>query len=106
MGHKAYLEAVEGAFGRDIDYAMLVKICSACTSARKAKIEGNPDFKFVSTSYVERNNLTIRMHSKPRMSPAMAAGVSGRLWEVIDIVKLVEDAEATAKKRGPYQKAS
>lgn len=55
-GHKAYLEAVEGAFGGDIDYAMLVKLYgnspeaakgryspAECTGARKMKIEGNPD---------------------------------------------------------------
>ncbi len=63
-GHKAYLEAVEGAFGADIDYAMLVKIYGSssesakgryspaeCTGIRKTKIEGNPDIDHVSTSY-------------------------------------------------------
>ena len=61
-GHKAYLEAVEGAFGGDVDYAMLVKIYGAspegmkgryspaeCIGARKERIEGNPDPKHVST---------------------------------------------------------
>jgi IS1 family transposase len=151
-GHKAYLEAVEGAFGGDIDYAMLVKIYGAspegakgryspaeCTGARKQRIEGSPDYAHVSTSYVERQNLTMRMHmrrftrltngfskkvenhayavalhmmyynfvrihSKLRMTPAMAAGVSDRLWEVSDIVELVEAAEEPAKKRGSYKK--
>ena len=151
-GHKAYLEAVEGAFGSDIDYAQLVKLYGAapesakgryspaeCTGTRKTRIEGDPDLKHVSTSYVERNNLTMRMHmrrftrlanafskkvenhayavalhmmyynfvrihSKPRMSPAMAAGVTDRLWEIGDIVKLVEDAEMKPGKRGPYRK--
>ncbi len=76
-GHKAYLEAVEGAFGGDVDYAMLVKIYGAssesakgryspaeCTGARKERIEGNPDPKHVSTSYAERQNLTMRMHMR------------------------------------------
>jgi hypothetical protein len=47
----------------------------------------------------------VRLHSKLRMSPAMAAGVSDRLWEVSDIVELVEAQEAkAARKRGPYKK--
>ena len=76
-GHKAYLEAVEGEFGADIDYAMLIKIYGAssdsakgryspaeCTGIRKARIEGEPDMKHVSTSYAERANLTMRMHNR------------------------------------------
>jgi IS1 family transposase len=76
-GHKAYLEAVEGAFGGDVDYAMLVKIFGAtpeatqgryspaeCIGARKERIEGNPDPKHVSTSYAERQNLTMRMQMR------------------------------------------
>jgi hypothetical protein len=77
-GHRPYLEAVEGAFGADIDYAMLVKIYGAapegqrryspaiCTGARKYNVAGNPDPKHISTSYVERQNLNIRMGKKPR----------------------------------------
>jgi IS1 family transposase len=73
-GHKAYLNAVEDAFGAEIDYAMLVKIYgntpeggevryspAVCMGARKAAISGKPDFKHVSTSFVERQNLTMRM---------------------------------------------
>jgi IS1 family transposase len=76
-GHKAYLEAVEGAFGSDVDYAMLVKIFGAapeamkgryspaeCIGARKERIEGNPDPKHVSTSFAERQNLTMRMQMR------------------------------------------
>lgn len=78
-GHKAYLEAVEAAFGRDIDYAMLVKMYgnegqsqqdqrryspAECTGAEKRRITGDPDMKNVSTSYVERANLTMRMHMR------------------------------------------
>lgn len=73
-GHKAYLEAIEGAFGADVDYAMLVKLYGAspesakgryspaeCTGIKKTRIEGNPDLAHVSTSYAERQNLTMRM---------------------------------------------
>ena len=153
-GHRAYLEAVEGAFGADIDYAQLVKMYGAspesakgryspaeCTGIKKTPIEGKPDPKHISTSYVERSNLTMRMHMRRftrltnafskkvenhahsmalfttyynfvkihktlRMSPAMAAGVSARLWEMSDIVALVEANEAAAtfrNVRGPYK---
>jgi IS1 family transposase len=153
-GHKAYLEAVEGAFGADVDYAQLVKMYgnapdafkgryspAECIGIKKTAIEGKPDLAHVSTSYVERQNLTMRMHmrrftrltngfskkvenhayavalhmmyynfvrihAKLRMSPAMAAGVSDRLWEVKDIVALVEAEEAkAATKRGSYKKS-
>ncbi len=152
-GHKAYLEAVEGAFGADVDYAQIVKLYGTapeaakgryspaeCIGARKERIEGNPDYNHVSTSHVERQNLTMRMHmrrftrltnafskkvenhayavalhmmyynfvrihSKLRMSPVMAAGVSDRLWEIGDIVALVEATEAEKPRtRGPYKK--
>lgn len=71
-GHKAYLEAVEGAFGGDIDYAMLVKLYgenpdkekryspAECIGARKTPIEGKPDPDHISTSYAERSNLSMR----------------------------------------------
>jgi IS1 family transposase len=73
-GHKAYLEAVEGAFGADIDYAMLVKIYGAsndnpesryspatCIGCRTGILSGSPDPKHISTSFVERSNLSMRM---------------------------------------------
>ncbi len=72
-GLKVYLDAVEGAFGQDVDYAMLVKIYGSdpegqrryspavCTGAEKTVITGAPDPKHVSTSYVERQNLSMRM---------------------------------------------
>jgi len=154
-GHRAYLEAVEGAFGSDVDYAQLIKIygnapvsfkgrysTADCTGIKKRAIEGRPDKSLVSTSYVERANLTMRMHMRRftrltngfskkvdnhahavalhmmyynfvrihktlKTSPAMAAGVTDRLWDIADIVMLIEKAEAEAapKKRGPYKKA-
>jgi IS1 family transposase len=76
-GHKAYLEAVEGAFGGDVDYAQLVKIYGAapesgqvryspaeCIGARKERVEGSPDPKHISTSFAERQNLTMRMQMR------------------------------------------
>jgi IS1 family transposase len=72
-GHRAYLQAVEDSFGSEIDYAQLIKLYgneveaekryspAECTGAIKERIQGNPDMKHVSTSYVERQNLTMRM---------------------------------------------
>jgi IS1 family transposase len=72
-GHRPYLEAVEGAFGAAIDYARLVKIYGTpegaigryspgeCIGAEKRRVEGKPDPKHISTSYVERQNLNLQM---------------------------------------------
>ncbi|NOT97034.1 MAG: IS1 family transposase [Nitrospira sp.] len=73
-GHKAYLTAVERAFGSEVDYAMLEKIYNApptqgttryspaeCCGTKKIKVKGNPDMALASTSFVERQNLTMRM---------------------------------------------
>ncbi len=141
-GHKAYLDAVEEAFGANVDYAMLVKIYGEpvgaigryspgeCVGTEQRRVEGRPDPAHVSTSYVERQNLTMRMHMRRftrlmnafskkienhayavalhcvfynfvrihktlRVTPAMAAGLTNRLWEVSDIVKLIEQGEAS-----------
>ena len=151
-GHKAYLGAVEEAFGDDFDYAMLVKLYgdapgamkgryspAECVGTRKSAITGNPDRAHVSTSYVERQNLTMRMsmrrftrltnahskklenhgyavalhvmfynftrvHSTLRMSPAMAAGIADRLWDMSDIVALMDAAEPPIKRPTTYRK--
>jgi IS1 family transposase len=72
-GHKAYAEAVEGAVGMDVDYAMLIKLYESpaqpdtryspgvCIGAESHVVSGKPDVKHISTSYVERQNLTMRM---------------------------------------------
>ena len=151
-GHKAYLQAVEGAFGNNIDYAMLVKHYGAapegakgryspaqCTGAEKKPKIGNPKEKHISTSYAERQNLTMRMsmrrftrltnafskkyeshchalslyfvyynfvriHKSLKTSPAMAAGVTDRLWSMEDVVAIIDAQQETPKKRGPYKK--
>ena len=73
-GHKAYLEAVEGFFGPEVDYAMLIKLYGQntvegqrrysppeCIATETKVIQGDPDKAHVSASYVERQNLTMRM---------------------------------------------
>ncbi len=138
-GHRAYLDAVEDAFGADVDYAMLQKLYgsplenetryspSRIIGVRSEIIRGEPDPKHISTSYVERQNLTMRMsmrrftrltnafskklenhaaavalhymhynfariHKTLRVTPAMAAGLSDRVWTLAEIVGLL-DAE-------------
>lgn len=136
-GHKAYLEAVEDAFGADIDYAMLQKIYGApsqdeqrrysparCIGCDLKVVSGDPDPAHVSTSYVERQNLTMRMgmrrftrltnafskkvdnhrhmvalhymyynfcrvHQTLRVTPAMEAGISDRVWTIEELIALL-----------------
>jgi IS1 family transposase len=144
-GHRPYLTAVDTVFGDDVDYAMLQKIYGAephgekryspakCIGAQKRQITGEPDAKHISTSYVERQNLTMRMHMRRftrltnafskkienhacavalhsmyynfvrlhqtlKVSPAMAAGVTDRLWEMVDVVDVLDAFEAKRKR--------
>ena len=151
-GHRAYLEAVEGAFGADVDYAQLVKMYgnapenfkgryspAECTGIKKTVIEGEPDEKHISTSYVERQNLTMRMHMRRftrltngfskkfeshvhmvalytvfynftkihktlKVTPAMAAGITGKLMSMEDIANLIEAAAPKAGRPKTYKK--
>lgn len=72
-GHKAYLYAVDAAFGGEVDFAQLVKLYGPgqrrysppeCIGIIKTRVSGDPDMDHVSTSYAERNNLNVRMHSR------------------------------------------
>jgi hypothetical protein len=143
-GYRPYLEAVEGAFGGDIDYAMLVKLYgkdsagsdnerryspAKCIGTMPQTVMGRPDPSHVSTSFVERHNWTVRtnmrrytrlsngfsrkienheaavalnyfvynfikIHRTLRVTPAMAAGVTTRLWDVADLVDLLIESES------------
>ncbi len=146
-GHRPYLVAVDEVFDKDVDYAMLQKIYGAepggekryspakCIGAQKREITGKPDPNHISTSYVERQNLTMRMHMRRftrltnafskkienharavalhsmyynfvrlhqtiKVSPAMAAGVTDRLWEMVDVVDKLDAFEAKQKRAG------
>ena len=139
-GLRLYVDAVEDVFGADVDYAQLVKLYGAsgenetryspakCIGCLMKEVTGNPDPKHVSTSYVERANLTMRMHMRRftrltngfskkvenhihmvalyavfynftklhktlRVTPAMAAGLTDRVWDMSDIVRLLEEVE-------------
>ena len=155
-GLKAYLEAVEGAFGGDVDYAQLIKLYgeptgqkgherkyspSECTGTRKRRVEGNPDPKTVSTSYVERQNLTMRMHMRRftrltnafskkfenhmhmvalytvwynfirihktlRVTPAMEAGLSKTVWDMEDLVRIMDERAPKPGRPKTYNKIS
>ena len=151
-GYGVYAGAVEKAFDGAVDHAMLVKIYAGvpaeaantryspaeCVGTKSEVCCGNPDAAKISTSYVERANLTIRMgnrrftrltnaHSKKyeshlyalaiffmhynfvrvhkslRMSPAMAAGVSDKLWSVEDIIAEIDKRAAKPGRRGKYK---
>jgi IS1 family transposase len=135
-GHRVYANAVEHAFGSNVDYAMLVKLYgqerdteatyspAKVISCRAIPISGNPDVDHISTSFVERSNLTMRMsmrrfarltnafskkienhiaalslyfmyynfcrvHQTLRVTPAMEAGIANHVWDIEEIVALL-----------------
>ena len=153
-GHKAYLEAVEGSFGADIDYAQLIKVYgnapetlkgryspADCTGIVKRTVEGQPDEKHISTSFVERQNLTMRMqmrrftrltnafskkfenhmhmvalytvwynfiriHKTLRVTPAMEAGLSKTVWDMEDLVRIMDERAPKPGRPKTYNKIS
>ena len=136
-GHRAYLEAVESAFNLNVDYAMLQKIYgpdpepekryspAQCVGCMVKRVSGNPNPRHISTSHIERQNLTMRMsmkrfarlsngfskkienhmaacalhfqyynfariHKTLRVTPAMEAGISDHVWNLEEIVGLLD----------------
>lgn len=143
-GWRPYLQAVEDAFGADVDYAILNKLYGQApegerrysppsfVGAERKEITGRPDVRSISTSYVERQNLTMRMnmrrftrltngfskkvqnhmaavslyfmhynfvrvHKTLRVTPAMAAGVTNKLWTLEDVLDLVDQRRANGR---------
>jgi IS1 family transposase len=138
-----YLRAVDTAFLGEVDYAMLQKLYAGgqdgryspaeCIGTKKVEVTGSPDPKHISTSYVERANLTMRMHMRRftrltnafskkfenhahmvaiytvwynwlrihktlRVTPAMAAGLTDRVWDMAEIVGLMDQVMAPEPK--------
>jgi IS1 family transposase len=107
-GHKAYLEAVEDAFGADIDYAQLQKIYGSPSDAEVRRLTNGFSKKIenhaaiVAIHAVYYNFATT--HKTGRITPSMAAGLSDHVWGLEEIVTMADSYMMQLSNRGRYQK--